>query len=102
MSILGEAVGGTGKFQAVNVPAGSILPSGVIPKWTSSDVTIATVEEPNSDPTGQTVKLTGIAAGSITLTVTATLPDGTVVQGSAVVPVTAGVVQSFAINQLSQ
>ena len=101
MAITGVPNGGTGQFQATTVPAGSVLPSGVIPAWTSSDVTIATVESPNSDATGLTIKVTGLKTGSITLTVSATLPDNSVASGSVVVPVLAGEVKSFSIDQIA-
>lgn len=83
----GILVGKTRIFVETNVPAGSLFPPGVVPKWTSSDVTKAVVTDPNPDVTGSTVPVTGVAVGDFTLTATATLLDGTVVQGSAVVPV---------------
>lgn len=85
----GIAVGATRIFTETNVPAGSLFPPGTVPQWTSSDVTVATVESPNSDPTGATIKVTGVAAGSFTLTASATLPGGAIVSGKAVVPVIA-------------
>ena len=94
-------VGTPGSFKATPQPPGSKVPSGVIPKWTSSDVTIATVEEPNSDASGLTIKVTGLLDGQITLTVAATLPDNSIAQGSIVVDIAAGVVQSFSIEQIS-
>jgi hypothetical protein len=99
MAITGVPVTGTGTFSATPVPAGAIIPKGSVLVWTSSDVTKATVETPNSDATGLTIKVTGIVTGSVTLTVAATLPDATVAQGSAVVPVVAGEVKSFTIDQ---
>ena len=100
MSINGVVEGGTGDFEAVTIPAGSVLPPGVVPQWTSSDVTIATVSQ-SADPTGMTCVLTGVANGSITLTVSATLPDGTVAQGSVSIPISAGEVKGFSISQTS-
>jgi hypothetical protein len=101
MAITGVPNGGTGQFGATTVPAGSVLPTGVIPQWTSSDVTTATVETPNSDATGLTIKVTGLKTGSITLTVAATLPDNSVASGSAVVPILAGEVKAFTIDQIA-
>lgn len=98
MAITGVPNGGTGSFQAVPVPAGAVVPSGVVPKWTSSDTTIATVDQ-SADPTGLTCVVTGVATGSITLTVAATLPDNSIAQGSVVVPILAGEVKAFTINQ---
>ena len=97
--IVGVPIGGTGTFSATPVPTGAVIPKGVVPAWTSSDVTVATVETPNTDATGMTTKLTFLKAGSITLTVAATLPDATVAQGVAVVPGVAGEVKSFVIAQ---
>lgn len=99
MSVTGVPNGGIGTFLAVPVPAGAVIPTGVVPAWTSSDVTIATVATPNPDSTGLTTVLTGLTTGTITLTVTATLPDNSVAQGSVVVPVIAGEVKSFTISQ---
>jgi hypothetical protein len=92
-------VGNTGTFLATPEPAGSIVPAGVVPVWTSSDVTVATVASPNPDATGLTTILTGVLGGTITLTVTATLADGTIAQGSAVVTINPGEVKSFTITQ---
>ena len=99
MAINGVTVGATGTFQATTVPAGSVLPTGVVPVWTSSDTTIATFASPNPDATGLTTILTGVATGSVTLTVAATLPDNSVAQGTATVPILAGEVKAFSINQ---
>jgi hypothetical protein len=85
----GILVGATRIFFLTDVPAGSVFPPGVIPQWTSSDVTVATVESPNSDATGDTIKVTGVATGSFTLSASATLPNGTIVSGKVVVPVLA-------------
>lgn len=99
MAITGVPNGGTGTFTATPVPAGAVIPASVVPVWTSSDVTIATVASPNPDPTGLSTILTGLQTGSVTLTVSATLPDNSVAQGSVVVPVIAGEVKSFTIDQ---
>jgi hypothetical protein len=75
--------GNTLVFTATPTPAGAVLPAGVVPTWTSSDPTLAPV---TVDPTGLigTVVLDpSIPVGeSVTLTVTATLPDGTTPTGS--------------------
>ena len=86
-----DPVSGQGTFEVNPVPVGASLPSGVVPAWTSSDVTLATVESPNSDSTGITIKVSRVnpAGGSITLTVALTLSDGTVLQDAVVVPVPA-------------
>jgi hypothetical protein len=87
MAITGIPQGLTKHFGITDLPPGSTLPAGVVPKWTSSDVTAAVVVDPNPDPTGQTAAVQGVAAtGSFTLTATATLADNSIVQGSAVVP----------------
>jgi hypothetical protein len=70
--------GATLQFTATPTPAGSTLPAGVVPTWTSSDPTNVTI---TTDPTGliATVVLSSaIPVGeSVTLTISATLPDGT-------------------------
>lgn len=91
--------GGKGTFTATPQPPGTTLPAGVVPLWTSSDVTVATVANPNPDPSGLTTILTGLAVGTVTLTVAATLPDNTVVTGSIQVPIQPGEVLSFSIAQ---
>lgn len=101
MSLPNIVVGQVGQYQAATVPTGSVLPTGVIPQWTSSDFTIASVESPNSDATGFTIKVTGVAGGTFTLTVSATLPDGSVPQGSITDTIAAGEVKSFVITRLS-
>jgi len=98
---IGITVGTPGNFLAIPNPVGAILPAGVVPQWTSSNVLIATVANPNPDPTGLTTQLTGLETGTITLTVSATLPNGNVAQGSVQVPVVAGQVTSFTITQTS-
>ena len=99
---VGIPQGVTKHFGVTNVPPGSKLPAGVVPKWTSSDVTQATVVDPNPDATGNTAAVTGVAtSGSFTLTATATLADNTIVQGTLVVPcLPPPVPTSFQIDQL--
>jgi hypothetical protein len=82
-----DPVTGQGQFQVGPVPSGDSLPVGIIPQWTSSDVTVATVETPNSDSTGDTTKVSRVGSGSITLSVALTLADGTVLSDSVVVAV---------------
>jgi hypothetical protein len=77
--IVPAAPGGTGTYQAVPEPAGAVVPSGIIPAWTSSDITLATI---TADPTGLIGTASYIAPGTVTFTVSATLADGTVVTGS--------------------
>jgi hypothetical protein len=91
--------GSTGTFLATPEPVGSVVPAGIVPEWTSANVTIATVASPNPDATGLTTILTGVLGGTITLTVTATLADGTVAQGSTSVTINPGQVKSFTITQ---
>ena len=81
--------GETAIFGEVPTPSGAVLPAGVIPAWTVSDVTVATIPATNPDVTGVTVPVTGVAAGTFTLTVTATLPNGTVIQGTDSITVSA-------------
>jgi len=83
MALTAPDPGATLVFTATPTPAGAVLPAGVIPTWTSSDPTNAPV---TADPTGligTVVLATGITVGeSVTLTITATLPDGTTPSGT--------------------
>ena len=103
MAIKGIAPGSTGTFDAGPVNADGVpaaLPAGVIPQWSSSDSVnapviaaadglSATVTPPASAPTGV----------QFTLSVTATLPDGTTPSGSAAVPLLVAEVTAFVISQ---
>jgi hypothetical protein len=105
MALTAPDPGATLVFTATPTPAGSVLPAGVVPTWTSSDPTNAPV---NADPTGligTVVLASGIAVGeSVTLTITATLPDGTTPTGSTTFTVGAAPpveVSGFTIVQTS-
>jgi hypothetical protein len=75
--------GATLVFTATPTPAGSALPSGVVPTWTSSDPTNAPVTADSTGLIGTVILSTAITVGeSVTLTITATLPDGTTPSGS--------------------
>jgi hypothetical protein len=83
MALTAPDPGATLVFTATPTPAGSALPAGVVPTWTSSDPTNAPV---TADPTGligTVILSSSITVGeSVTLTITATLPDGTTPTGS--------------------
>jgi hypothetical protein len=83
MALAAPDPGNTLVFTATPTPAGAVLPAGVVPTWTSSDPTNAPV---TADPTGligTVVLSSSITVGeSVTLTVSATLPDGTTPTGS--------------------
>jgi predicted ThiF/HesA family dinucleotide-utilizing enzyme len=100
LPITGIPLGTTKQFGVVTVPTGSVFEKGVVPAWTVNDVTLATVETPNSDPTGMTCKITGLADANVTVTISATRLDGKVVQGSGVVPVFTAQVTSMILGQL--
>ena len=87
MPIIGIPVGGSGTFQESGLPVGSVFPTGTTFAWTSSD-TANVADTPSSDGTQDAEAVGGVAVagGSNTLTCTATLPDGSTVAGSAVVP----------------
>ena len=76
-------VGSVGTFGATPTPPGSVFPVGTTFAWTSSNVTIAAAAG-----TGLTGTLIGIAAGEITLTFAATLPNNDIVQATLQVQVT--------------
>lgn len=106
--VTGIVVGATGTFLATPVDASGnavTLPAGIIPTWTSSDVTNAPVV-PSAD--GLTVSVTTLASapvgGSFTLSLTATLATGAVVTGTVNVPFLAastGIPTNFVITQVS-
>lgn len=92
-------VGGTGLATAT--PVGGTLGPGIVPVWTSSDVTIATVPLVNPDPTGLTSPIAYVGPGTATITVSATLPGGNIIDGSAqatVPPVVVGEPTSFNVT----
>lgn len=100
MPILGIAPGATGVFTETPLPAGTSLPSGVVPAWTSSDP--KAVVTPTSDGTGCSVAVDpAITSPNFTLSVTATLPDGTTPSANVTVPVNFPEVNGFTISQTS-
>lgn len=83
-------VGATAVFKATPEPAGSAIPAGVVPAWTSSDVTVLAPVIPNPDSTGIEGSFTGGAPGTATVTCSVTNPaNGNVATGSVVVTVEA-------------
>lgn len=104
--ITGVKAGVLSTFVATPVDAAGnpeTLPAGITPVWLSSDTTNAPVVVNAGDPSGLTVDITPPASaptsGSFTLTVSATLLDGSVVSSSASVPFLAPPVTGFQINQ---
>ena len=101
-TLKGIAPGGIGAFAVTPVDSNgnpSALPSGIVPAWTSSDPTNAPVVA-SSDGLSATVQTTAAYTGC-TLTVTATLADGTTPTGTAPVPVLSLEVASFVLTQTS-
>jgi hypothetical protein len=99
----GIAPGGTGTFTATPIDKNgnpSTLPAGVVPVWTSSDTTNAPVVAA-ADGLSATVTIPTSATGGekITLSVTATLPDGTTPEGTGTFSVLTLEVASFTITQ---
>ena len=74
--------GQTPEFTATPQPDGAVLPAGVIPTWSCSDSTFSLTP----DATGLIVKVaipsTATVGESVTLTITATLPDGSTPTGT--------------------
>ena len=110
MALTIPGVGVTSGYAAPPMGAGGVvpLPAGVTPSWTVSDTTIATaVVDTTTDPSGLTVKLTGVKAGSVTLAVSAKVPSSTdpsgfiTATGSLSVVIAAADVLSFSIAQVS-
>ena len=104
-SLTGIAPGSTGTFSLTPVDKNgnpSSLPSGVVPSWTSSDPTNAPLVVSDDGLSATcTVPDSAPAGTQITLSVTATLPDGTTPNGSAQFPILTLEVASFIITQTS-
>jgi hypothetical protein len=87
MAFIALDPGNSPQFTATPTPAGATLPAGLIPTWTSSDPA-STV---TADSTGLIATLNIDSAATvgeqIVLTISATLPDGTVATGSFTVTV---------------
>lgn len=109
--VVGIAIGATGTFLATPVDASGntvTLPAGIVPTWTSSDTTNAPVV-PSADGLTVTVSVpstapTTLVGTTFTLSLAATLANGTVVTGTVNVPflsASTGTVASFVITQLS-
>lgn len=87
-AINGILAGQTGTFQAVLVPADSVMPPGQVPVW-QSDNAAAAVSIDQNDASGLTasVAVDAAASGSFNLTVSVTKSDGTQASGTAEVPI---------------
>jgi len=102
-SITGIVAGQTGTFDALAVPAGSVVTG--VPTW-ASDNPLAVVT-PAADGLSASVAVDATATGSFNLSVSSTNPDGSVATGSASVPVLPVPppppvpVSSFDLNQTS-
>ena len=102
MAVTGIQAGGQGTFQATPLPAGSKLPDGVIPQWSSDQSSVQL--QPSGDGL-QVVATVPVDATftSFQLSVQA-LVNGQEVSGSAAVPVVQAApppVSSFQIDQVS-
>ena len=97
--IKGVAAGARDKFQALAVPAGSVVTG--VPVW-ASDNPLAVVTA-SADGLSADVAVDSTATGSFNLSVTSTNPDGSTATGTASVPVlpadTGNAVTSFDISQ---
>jgi hypothetical protein len=89
MSILGIVAGKTGVFTETPTPAGSSIPAGTIPVWTSSDTVNAPVV-PTADGTGCSVTVPS-SATITTFNLTVANQDGSF-STTVAVPVTPAVV----------
>lgn len=102
MPIVGIVVGATGVFTETPTPAGSTIPAGTVPQWTTSD-TVNTTLTPSADGTSVSVATatTAPVGGSFTLTVAnqdGTFPTGVSVPFLAPAPPPQS---GFEINQTS-
>ena len=107
MAIKGVPAGGSGVFQAVNVPSGSVLPSGTVLNFSSSDPGVVLSASPDGDPTKiMATCAAGNTNSSFNLTVSATINGASITSGPVAVPILAatsgsGAPTSFTINQIS-
>lgn len=110
--VVGIKIGATGTFLATPVDAQGnvvVLPAGIIPTWTSTDLTNAPVVAAADGLTAtDTVPSTApptLVGTSFTLSVSAILADGTVGTGTTPVPflaaTTVGPFAGFVITQTS-
>lgn len=110
--VVGIKIGATGIFLATPVDAQGnvvVLPAGIVPTWTSTDLTNAPVVASADGLTAtDTVPSTApptLVGTTFTLSVSATLADGTVGTGSTPVPflaaTTVGPFAGFVITQTS-
>ena len=99
MPINGIKPGATGTFAETPLPSGTTLPAGVIPAWSVSDPTQASVTASADGTSAVCAVPTSATAASFTLTVTAKLPDGTTPSGNATVSILQPEVTGFEINQ---
>lgn len=104
--VIGIVAGATGSFLATPVDANGValaLPAGIIPVWVSSDPVNAPVVASADGLTATITTLATAPAGTtFTLSLSATLADGTVPAGTTPVPFLAAVpdvVASFVITQ---
>lgn len=88
--------GGTALATATAI--GGVLSAGIAPAWTVSDVTMATIDPvgtavtPGTTFTSPITYPTPLLDGTVTFTISATLPDGTVITGADSITITGGVV----------
>jgi len=107
--VVGVKIGATGTFQETYTdPSGNpiTLPTGITPTWTSSDTVnapvVASADGTTATVTVPTTAPTTLVGTTFLLNITATLADGTVVNGAVAVPFLAATgVNSFVITQLS-
>jgi hypothetical protein len=100
MAITGTKVGGSSVFQVVW--NGGMTPGAAV-TWKADDPGISFVPG-STDPTGNTVTATDVAADTLTsynLTVSGTASDGTAVTATAAVPLLTTPATGGTINQLS-
>jgi hypothetical protein len=99
----GLAPGETGTFVANPVDSlgnPAAMPAGIVPVWALSDTTLGTIT-PAADGMSAVVVIapTATAGAALTISLSATLADGTVPKGAASLPVLVLEVASFVITQ---
>jgi len=85
-SITGIVVGGKEAFNALNVPAGSIIPPGKTPVWTSDSPLAVVTAAADGLSCVVIVDPSAVAGGSFNLSVSFTRTDSVVASGTAMIP----------------
>jgi hypothetical protein len=105
LGITGIPQTGSGTFAGTPLDASgnpATLPAGIVPVWSASDAGITLAPAADGLSVVASAASTLVAGASFTLTVMATMPDGTKPTGAASVPILPPVVSEVASFQINQ